>query len=122
MSHFGCGKLLGGGSGAGIGSTQIIIAKTVTADGLLGAVPAGYAIEIINTIETGGVAVEINYGTVALGTDIIPAIAIEGKSSDITGMLFNPNGNEMGFNIFISNNLAWGAASLDVYIILRKIK
>lgn len=115
-------RLLGGGAGAGVGSTKPLSFLGVTADGLLGAVPAGYAIEIINTMETGGVAVDIDYGTTALGTEIVPAIPIAGNASDLTGMLFNPNADESGFNIYVSNNLAWGAASLDIYIILRKIK
>lgn len=115
--------LQGGGIGtAGVGSTKPLTFLAVTADGLLGAVPAGYVIEIINTMETGGVAVNLDYGTTALGVDIIGGIAIAGNASDLTGMLFNPNASQTGFDIYVSNNLAWGAASLDIYIILRKIK
>lgn len=113
-----------GGSSAGVvGSTQVIIAKTVYGDGIIGSVPAGYVIEIINSMETAGVAVELNYSlTNAYLKEILAGIAVPPKGSDITGMLYNPNANETGFNIYVSNNLAWGAANVDIYIILRKIK
>lgn len=115
-------KLQGGGAGAGVGSTQVIISKTITADGLVGSSPAGYMIEIINTLETGGVAVNLDYGTTALGVDIDPAVPIGANGSNISTMAFNSSATEAGFDIYVSNNLVWGAASVDVYVILRKIK
>ena len=126
MGNLAGGKLTGSGSGKGIGSTQVIIAKTVTADDIVGSVPNGYAVEIINTMETGGVAVNVNYGITSLGSEIIGAIPISAGASDLSFEFYNPNADESGFNIYISNNLSWGTlaktASLDIYIILRKIK
>lgn len=108
-------------SSDGGGSSTEITALGVIADGLLGSVSAGYIIETIVILEVGGGVAEINLGSAALGVDIVPSQPIPANSNTVNNIGYNPNADLTGFDIYISNNFAWGATELDIYIILRKI-
>lgn len=103
-------------------SGGVITVSTVTGDGLLATIPAGYVLEFILGIETGGVAIDLRFGTSAGGSQIDPGTTFNASQATTiqlnyitTAMLTNPQA------IYVSDTGAgWGASSMNFTIFLRK--
>lgn len=104
------------------GGTVMIFAENITANQKIGDVPDNYMIEIVTFVEDGGAAADIDLGTAAGLDDILAAIPVNANSNAIQTMSFNPNADLTGFEVWLSNNLAWAGVNLSCYILLRNIK
>ena len=109
------------GTGA-IGSTQIIAAEKVTADGVLASVPAGYALIaiIINSVGAAGLDLTIESGN--LLADILPAESIISPSYNPYSVFFMKNANFVAFDISVRSATGWVNVSLNFYAIIQRIK
>jgi hypothetical protein len=103
-------------------TTSIVSSTTVTADGLVGVVPDGWMLEMVVACEMVGTAdIEINLGTTVGGNEISPLEFIERDKSNSFGYNYTNNKNVGGFSVYVSSP-AWTTASLDIYLILRRVK
>ena len=108
-------------SSSSSGAPAPIPVAGVVGNGLLYAVPAGYMVEMVSFAETAGHDVSIDLGTTVAGSEIVSTLDITANGVMNYTCTYNKDTTYGTFNLYISS-LAWGGASLDVYIILRKVK
>jgi hypothetical protein len=90
----------------------------VHASGLLAVIPIGYMLELVIAQETGGANVDIKLGTAAGLDDIAPTQTM--TASVCTSILLDRPPQGTAYNVFITS-AAWTTASLNVYLVTRKI-
>jgi hypothetical protein len=95
----------------------------VIADGLVATVPAGHMLEKIWVAESGGAGITVDFGTSAGGNQIGLANMIPANDKQSFGFDYTKDGTPSGFSIYISKNGggAWGATSLKIAFLTRKI-
>lgn len=101
------------------GSGINMLATDITSNGLLATIPDGCIIDHIVFNETSGASVTVDIGTTAGDDDVLAAEVCPASETHIAtlGTIFSVSSTQQ---IFISS-AAWTTASLDVYILLRKI-
>ena len=95
----------------------------MTANGLVGVVPAGWMLEMIVVIETSGTLdMDIAFGTTSGGTEISPSEIIVKGDNNVIGYNYAKKADIEPFDVYLTNAVAWTTEVLDVYLLLRKIK
>lgn len=101
------------------GGTGVITATTVTANGLIGNVPAGWTLELVIYNHTGTADATIDLGTAALGNQIVDDEWITNSATTTAQYNYIPNALA-AFSVYISS-ASWVNVSLDVYLLIRKV-
>jgi len=99
-----------------------MLTETITGDSQLEDLPKGYMIEYVLIEETNGGTVTIKLGTTAGGTDIIASQAVSASGFTSVDVVF-VNSLTSATNLFIQDTGGgWGTASINVRVIMKKIK
>jgi len=105
----------------GGGGVIITPALNVTANGKVAEIPAGYSLEKVIISKAAAGNIQINFGTVALGTQIANLETVIGANNNIYPYDYINGVTMTAFDVYISSP-AWGGSTIDIYFIVKKIK